>query len=75
MAEVVLPHNDEAEKAVLGAMLIDTEAAAVVLASLLEASFFNPKHQIVFRAGSQIALQRSVIDPTTMCRPFSYFSL
>jgi len=66
MAEVVLPHNDEAEKAVLGAMLIDTEAAAVVLASLLEESFFNPKHQIVFRAGSQIASQRSVIDPTTM---------
>ena len=35
MAEVVLPHNDEAEKAVLGAMLIDTEAAAVVLAWLM----------------------------------------
>lgn len=45
------PHNEEAEKAVLGAMLIDPTAAAAALANLrFEGAFFRPAHQIVFTA-------------------------
>jgi replicative DNA helicase len=66
MAEVVLPHNDEAEKAVLGALLSDSDAAAVVLASLLKENFFNPKNQLVYQAAAELSTQNSVIDPTTV---------
>ncbi|NLZ63973.1 MAG: replicative DNA helicase [Lentisphaerae bacterium] len=45
------PHNEEAEKAVLGAMLIDPTAAAAALANLrFEGAFFRPAHQIIFTA-------------------------
>ena len=66
MAEVVLPHNEEAEKAVLGALLTDSDAAAVVLASLVEDNFFSEKNKLVFKAGLEISNQQSIIDPTTM---------
>jgi replicative DNA helicase len=66
MAEVVLPHNEEAEKAVLGALLTDSDAAAVVLASLVEDNFFSEKNRLVFKAGLEISNQQSIIDPTTM---------
>ncbi len=45
------PHNEEAEKAVLGAMLINSEAAAIAFANLrFEGAFFRPAHQIIFSA-------------------------
>jgi len=62
MADVVLPHNEEAEKAVLGALLSDQNAAAVALASLLEEHFFNPKNQLVFKAAKGLAAQGTAID-------------
>lgn len=66
MAEVALPHNEESEKAVLGAMLSSNDAAAVVLASLQEDVFFNEKNKLVFRAGLEVSNQRSVVDATTV---------
>jgi len=45
------PHNEEAEKAVLGAMLIDPTAAAAALANLrFEGAFFRAAHQMIFAA-------------------------
>lgn len=45
------PHNEEAEKAVLGAMLIDPIAAATAFANLrFEGAFYRPAHQIIFSA-------------------------
>jgi len=45
-----LPHNDEAEVAVLGSMLLDPEGAVDVATAKLkfERSFFNPNHQTIF---------------------------
>jgi replicative DNA helicase len=45
-----LPHNDDAEVAVLGAVLLDPQAALDVAASRLgfPGSFHNPAHQTVF---------------------------
>jgi replicative DNA helicase len=66
MADVVLPHNEEAEKAVLGALLADQNAAAVALASLLQEHFFNPKNQLVFQAAKGLSTQNTAIDATTV---------
>ena len=52
MAKTVndLPHNIDAEKAVLGSALISNDAALSVLASLEETDFYLGKHQLIFRA-------------------------
>ena len=45
------PHNEDAEIAVLGSMLIDPDAAAIALARLnFEGAFYRPAHQIIFDA-------------------------
>ena len=45
------PHNEDAEIAVLGSMLIDADAAAIGLARLnFEGAFYRPAHQIIFDA-------------------------
>ncbi|MBR6470236.1 MAG: replicative DNA helicase [Victivallales bacterium] len=51
MAERIPPHNEDAEIAVLGSMLIDADAAAIGLARLnFEGAFYRPAHQIIFDA-------------------------
>ena len=45
------PHNEDAEIAVLGSMLIDADAAVIGLARLnFEGAFYRPAHQIIFDA-------------------------
>ena len=45
------PHNENAEIAVLGSMLIDPEAASSALSRLnFEGAFYRPAHQILFDA-------------------------
>ena len=45
-----LPHNINAEKAVLGSALISKDALFNVLSSLDENDFYLGKHQIIYRA-------------------------
>ncbi|MDD3695325.1 MAG: replicative DNA helicase [Lentisphaeria bacterium] len=45
------PHNEAAEKAVLGAMLLESNAAASAIAALrFENAFYRPAHQTIFNA-------------------------
>jgi replicative DNA helicase len=44
------PHDIEAERSILGAMLIDERAVAVGLDALGDAAFYTPAHRLVFRA-------------------------
>ena len=45
------PHNEQAEIAVLGSMLIDPDAAAYAMTRLnFEGAFYRPAHQILFDA-------------------------
>jgi replicative DNA helicase len=66
MADIVLPHNSEAEKAVLGALLTDKDAAAVCLATLKEDRFFEQKNQLIFRAATEVTAHGTAIDVTTI---------
>jgi len=58
MAEMILekipPQNLEAEMAVLGSMLIDEEAIAVVMEAIDKDSFYKESHRKVFEAISAL---------------------
>ncbi len=68
MAQIVLPHNEEAERCVLCAMLMDENAAATGLARLQERSFsgVDPRNPLIFRAMVNCANAKSAIDATTV---------
>ena len=44
----ILPNNYEAEQAVLGCALIDSDAALAVIGKLEEADFYNATHRYIF---------------------------
>ncbi|MDD3953100.1 MAG: replicative DNA helicase [Lentisphaeria bacterium] len=50
------PHNEEAEKAVLGAMMLEPSAAAAAFSALrFEGAFYRPAHQTVFNAMMELS--------------------
>lgn len=59
-------HSNEAEVSVLGAMLIDAEAAARSLELLTPAEFHSPRHQLAFAAMGELFDRGEVIDPVTL---------
>ena len=58
-----LPHNVEAEQAVLGAILIDENAFDLVAALLKSADFYLLAHQHVYAACEELAKEAQTIDP------------
>jgi len=60
------PQALEAERAVLGAMLIERDAQARVLDMLDEKSFYHPPHQHIFRTISNLFGHGSAIDVVTV---------
>jgi replicative DNA helicase len=66
--ELVLPFNVEAERSVLGAMLMDGDAASIALGALTDESFseVEPRNRIVFRACEALHEQGKPIDTTTV---------
>ena len=62
-----LPHNIDAEKAVLGSALINREAANHVTTSLVEEDFYEGKHRIIFRAMLNILNNKhAIVDSITV---------
>ena len=60
------PHNEEAEIAVLGAMLFSTEAVSSAIGALkLENAFYRPAHQTIFNAMVELTAGKSdvALDP------------
>jgi len=60
------PWNREAEQAVLGAMMLDQDAALRALELLDDAAFYQEAHRRLFRAMSALIKRGSVIDPVTL---------
>ena len=48
--DTVIPHDDQTERAVLGAILIDPSVTDVVLNILKPEDFYNNKHRIIYEA-------------------------
>jgi replicative DNA helicase len=64
--ERVPPHDTEAERSVLGAMLIDERAVAVAVDALREQAFYTPAHRLTFGAIRVLFERREPCDIVTV---------
>ncbi|WP_019223855.1 replicative DNA helicase [Bartonella rattaustraliani] len=64
-----LPHNIEAEQALLGAILINNEALDRVSDFLKPEHFFDPLHQKIYEVSSHLIEKGKIADPTII-KPF-----
>ena len=62
----VLPHNDEAEQAVLGCVLIDEDAPITILNELKPDDFYQPAHKDIFQAMLNLSYKDKPIDFVTL---------
>lgn len=60
----MLPHNDDAEKAILGALLLDPEAYDQISSKIRASDFYQKSHAIIFNAIS--VLRDSTLDYITL---------
>jgi replicative DNA helicase len=62
-----LPHNPDAERAVLGAILLDNQALKIACAEISVEDFFLPQHRVIFRSMAKLeADDQQVIDILTL---------
>ncbi len=63
-----LPHNLEAERSVLGAMLISPDACAVALGGLTADDFsdVDPRHKLIFNAMKELTISGRPVDVQTV---------
>ena len=62
MSQRKLPHNLEAEQSVIGALLVDFEAAGGVFQILSPDDFYSPKHARIFAAIQTLYDKHSTVD-------------
>src|SRR5947199_8640229 len=60
------PWSNEAEQAILGAMLLDQDAALKAAELLDDTMFYKEGHRALFRAMTGLAERGDVIDPVTL---------
>ena len=61
-----MPHNNEAEQSVLGAIIIDPELLSSTQEVLLPESFYRGAHQHIFRAMMHLNEDTKEIDVVTL---------
>ena len=61
-----VPWSPEAEQAVLGAMLLDQDAALKAVQVLDDASFYRESHRRIFRAMAQVLDRSDALDPLVL---------
>ena len=62
----VQPQATDLERAVLGALMIDKDAYAVVCEMLYPESFYEPRNQKVYRAIMELAMRENPVDVWTV---------
>ncbi|GAB4240240.1 MAG: replicative DNA helicase [Acidobacteriota bacterium] len=66
LADRSLPHSIEAERAVLGAILLDNELYYQAVGILTEHDFHHPGHRTIFRKMAELVAGSQPIDPITL---------
>jgi replicative DNA helicase len=64
---IILPHDDDAERAVLGAMLLELDAIGAVAELLAENDFYTRAHRIIFKAILILYNQGTTPEQFTLC--------
>lgn len=67
----VPPYDNDAEEALLGAMLLSRDAATVATEILTASDMYAPKHAAVFDAISRLMNSGEIIDPVTVADALS----
>jgi DnaB helicase-like protein/AAA domain-containing protein len=62
----VLPHNPNAERSILGAILLDQSSLTVAAGSVSASDFFLPQHRHIFERMIALAGGNIAIDPVTL---------
>lgn len=62
----ILPHNDDAEQSVLGAILIDKDAISIVSETLQPVHFYNDLHAEIYDVMIKLSEERKPIDILTV---------
>ncbi len=62
----VPPHDIEAERAVLGSVMIDNEAAYSAVEDLDGDDFYHPAHRTVFKAMVELTMENQPVDAVTL---------
>jgi len=60
--ERIPPHDEAAEAGVLGSMLCDESAAGVAVEQLVEADFYLPRHQLLFKLFADLHQHQPDLD-------------
>ncbi len=60
------PHDIEAEKAVLSAILLDNDAIHAVVTEIRDEDFYHPSHQILYRSMVRLRDENQPVDLTTL---------
>ena len=61
-----LPHNLEAERSVLGAILLDNQAVNPAAETLTPDDFYGEAHRLIFQAMVSLSEDNNAIDPVTV---------
>ncbi|HEY7236671.1 MAG TPA: DnaB-like helicase N-terminal domain-containing protein, partial [Gemmatimonadaceae bacterium] len=65
------PYSDDAEQAVLSAMLMDQDAVLRATETVDDTMFYAERHRRIFRAMIGIAERGGVVDPLTLSEELS----
>ena len=65
-AERLLPHNTEAEEALIGSLLIDGECIARIAPMLRPGDFYRERNQLCYDAATALSHRNQAIDQTTL---------
>lgn len=61
-----MPHNRDAEMALLGCLLIDTDIASELVEKLSEEDFYQESHKYILRAMQRVFNARKPVDLVTV---------
>ena len=65
-AERLLPHNTEAEEALIGSLLIDGECIARIAPTLQPGDFYRERNQLCYDAALALSNRNQAVDQTTL---------
>ncbi|MDD2217579.1 MAG: replicative DNA helicase [Eubacteriales bacterium] len=66
ITERIPPHNNDAERSVLGAAMLSKDALFDVIQEVRPADFYDSKHKEIFRAISDLCRRNSPVDTLTV---------
>lgn len=67
----VMPHNEEAEQSVIGAIFLEPQALVIASEVLVPEDFYNAAHKLIFETMLTLNDQRTAIDTVTVAEELS----